>query len=160
VPTITQSATSVITADAPVVNSVQYQPTGVILTVTPRINAGGLVTLDIEQEVSDVVPTTTSDINSPTFQQRRIQTKVVVQDGETISLGGLISNSRVRGNSGIPLLQQIPILGTLFSTRTNIDSRTELLILLTPRVVNDQGDARALTEELRRKLAPPSLLLQ
>jgi general secretion pathway protein D len=119
-----------------------------------------LVTLDIEQEVSDVVPTTTSDINSPTFQQRRIQTKVVVQDGETISLGGLISNSRVRGNSGIPLLQQIPILGTLFSTRTNIDSRTELLILLTPRVVNDQGDARALTEELRRKLAPPSLLLQ
>ena len=159
VPTITQSATSVISADAPVVNSIQYQATGVILTVTPRINAGGLVTLDIEQEVSDVVPTTSSDINSPTFQQRRIQTKVVVQDGETISLGGLISDKNFRGNSGIPLLQDIPVLGPLFSTRTNTDLRTELLILLTPRVVNDQRDARALTEELRRKLAP-SLLLQ
>ncbi len=159
VPTITQSATSVISSDAPVVNSIQYQATGVILTVTPRINAGGLVTLDIEQEVSDVVPTTSSDINSPTFQQRRIQTKVVVQDGETISLGGLISDKNFRGNSGIPLLQDIPVLGALFSTRTNTDLRTELLILLTPRVVNDQRDARALTEELRRKLAP-SLLLQ
>jgi general secretion pathway protein D len=159
VPTITQTATSVISADAPVVNSVQYQATGVILTVTPRINAGGLVTLDIEQEVSDVVPTTSSDINSPTFQQRRIQTKVVVQDGETISLGGLISDKRFRENAGIPILQEIPIIGSLFSTRTNTDLRTELLILLTPRVVNNQTDARALTDELRRKLAP-SLLLQ
>ena len=159
VPTITQTATSVITADAPVVNSVQYQATGVILTVTPRINAGGLVTLDIEQEVSDVVPTTSSDINSPTFQQRRIQTRVAIQDGETISLGGLISDKRFRENSGIPLLQEIPIIGPLFSTRTNSDQRTELLILLTPRVVNNQAEARALTDELRRKLAP-SLLLQ
>lgn len=158
VPTITQSATSVITTDAPVVNSVQYQPTGVILTVTPRINAGGAVTLDIEQEVSDVVPTTSSDINSPTFQQRRVQTRVVVQDGETVSLGGLISDKRFRGNSGIPLLQDIPVLGALFSTRASSSDRTELLILLTPRVINDQQDARALTEELRRKLVPSSLL--
>jgi general secretion pathway protein D len=158
VPTITQSATSVIAPDAPVVNAIQYQATGVILTVTPRINSGGLVTLDIEQEVSDVVPTTTSSINSPTFQQRRIQTKVVVQDGETISLAGLISEKRFRQNSGIPLLQQIPVLGALFSTRTNSSARTELLVLLTPRVVSDQGDARALTEELRRKLAPSELV--
>jgi general secretion pathway protein D len=158
VPTITQSATSVITADAPVVNSVQYQATGVILTVTPRVNSGGLVTLDIEQEVSDVVPTTTSSINSPTFQQRRVQTRVVVQDGETISLAGLISEKRFKQNSGFPLLQEIPLLGALFSTQTNSSLRTELLVLLTPRVVNDQGDARALTEELRRKLAPSRLL--
>ena len=153
VPTITQTATSVITPGAPVVNAIQYQATGVILTVTPRINSGGLVTLDIEQEVSDVVPTTTSSINSPTFQQRKLQTTVVVQDGETISLAGLISEKRFRENSGIPLLQEIPILGALFSTRTNSNARTELLILLTPRVVNDQRDARALTEELRRKLS-------
>jgi general secretion pathway protein D len=158
VPTITQSATSVIAAGAPVVNAIQYQATGVILTVTPRINSGGLVTLDIEQEVSDVVPTTTSSINSPTFQQRRIQTKVVVQDGETISLAGLISEKRFRQNSGIPLLQEIPVLGALFSTRTNSSARTELLVLLTPRVVSDQSDARALTEELRRKLAPSGLV--
>ncbi len=158
VPTITQTATSVIAAGAPVVNAIQYQATGVILTVTPRINSGGLVTLDIEQEVSDVVPTTSSSINSPTFQQRRIQTKVVVQDGETISLAGLISEKRFKQNSGIPLLQEIPILGALFSTRTNSSARTELLVLLTPRVVSDQRDARALTEELRRKLAPSGLV--
>jgi general secretion pathway protein D len=157
VPTITQSATSVISAGAPVVNNVQYQATGVILTVTPRINSGGLVTLDIEQEVSDVVPTNSSSINSPTFQQRKITTKVVVQNGETISLGGMISAKKTKDNSGIPFAQDIPVLGALFSTRTNSDERTELLILLTPRVINDQRDARELTEELKRKLAPGSL---
>jgi general secretion pathway protein D len=158
VPTITQSAISVATAGAPVVNSVQYQATGVILTVTPRVNSGGLVTLDIEQEVSDVVPTTTSSINSPTFQQRRVKTRVVIQDGETISLAGLISDKKFRDNSGVPLLQEIPILGTLFSTRGKNASRTELLVLLTPRVVRDQRDARALTDELKRKLAPGAIL--
>ena len=158
VPTITQSATSVITAGAPVVNSIQYQATGVILTVTPSINFGGLVTLDIEQQVSDVVPTTTSSINSPTFQQRRIKTKVVVQDGETISLAGLISDKKFRGNSGIPFLGTIPVVGALFSTRDNSTARTELLILLTPRVLYDQRDARALTDELRQKLAPGRLV--
>ncbi|HKY19227.1 MAG TPA: type II secretion system secretin GspD [Rhizomicrobium sp.] len=158
VPTITQSATSVITAGAPVVNNVQYQPTGVILSVTPHINAGGLVTLDIEQEVSDVVPTTTSSINSPTFQQRRIKTKVIVQDGETISLAGLISEKKSSGNSGVPLLQDIPVFGTLFSTKINDRDRTELIVLLTPRVVHDQREAKALTEELKRKLTPSSIL--
>lgn len=158
VPTITQSAISVATAGAPVVNSVQYQATGVILTVTPRVNSGGLVTLDIEQEVSDVVPTTTSSINSPTFQQRRVKTRVVVQDGETISLAGLISDKKFRDNSGVPLLQEIPVLGMLFSTRGKNASRTELLVLLTPRVVRDQRDARALTDELKRKLSPGAIV--
>jgi general secretion pathway protein D len=158
VPTITQSAISVATPGAPVVNNVEYQATGVILTVTPRVNSGGLVTLDIEQEVSDVVPTTTSTINSPTFQQRKVKTKVIVQDGETISLAGLISDKKFRQNSGIPLLQEIPVLGSLFSTHGNNTARTELLILLTPRVMYNQRDARALTEELRRKLAPSNLV--
>jgi general secretion pathway protein D len=158
VPTITQSATSVITAGAPVVNNVQYQPTGVILNVTPRVNAGGLVTLDIEQEVSDVVQTTSSNINSPTFQQRRLKTKVIVQDGQTISLAGLISEHKTTGNSGVPVLQDIPVLGGLFSTKTNNNDRTELLVLLTPHVVTSEQDMRALTEELRRKLSPSAIV--
>ncbi len=158
VPTITQSATSTISAGAPVVNNVQYQPTGVILSVTPHINSGGLVTLDIEQEVSDVVQTTSSTINSPTFKQRRVKTKVIVQDGETISLAGLISENKTMGNSGVPLLQEIPVLGTLFSTKTNNRDRTELLVLLTPRVVHDQREAKALTEELKHKLSASSIL--
>ncbi|HWC63213.1 MAG TPA: hypothetical protein VG501_06295, partial [Rhizomicrobium sp.] len=158
VPTITQSATSVITAGAPVVNNVQYQPTGVILNVTPRVNSGGLVTLDIEQEVSDVVQTTSSNINSPTFQQRRVKTKVIVQDGQTISLAGLISTHKTAGNSGIPLLQDIPVLGGLFSTKTNNNDRTELLVLLTPHVVTSAQDMRALTDELKRKLSPSAIV--
>lgn len=152
VPIVTQSAVSVLTAGAPVVNSVEYRETGVILQVTPRVNSGGLVTLDIEQEVSQVVPTTSSTINSPTIQQRKIRSRVVVQDGETIGLGGLIKDSSTLSNQGLPWLTDVPVLGALFGTRGDTAARTELLVLLTPRVIRDQRSARALTEDLRAKL--------
>jgi len=86
VPIATQSAVSVITPGAPVVNTIEFRDTGVILKVTPRVNEGGLVTLSITQEVSDVTKTTSSDLNSPTIQQRKVTTSVVVQDGETVAL--------------------------------------------------------------------------
>jgi general secretion pathway protein D len=139
-------------------NSVNYFNTGVITQVTPRVNSGGLVTLDITQQVSSVAPnsgtssTSGSSINSPTFQQRAVQTRVVVQDGQTVGLAGLISDSVSRGNSGIPILKDIPVLNLLTSTQTNQRSRTELLVLLTPHVLHDQRDARALTEDLREQL--------
>jgi general secretion pathway protein D len=151
VPIISQTAQSVITADAPAVNSVEYQQTGVILTVTPRVNSGGLVTMDIDQSVSQVVATTSSSINSPTFQQRKVTSKVAVQDGDTISLAGLIQDTKTEGNSGIPILNEIPVIGDLFTTKSKIVGRTELLVLLTPRVVYDQHGAKALTEDLRNK---------
>ncbi len=158
VPIVTQSAVSVDTVGAPVVNSVAYQETGVILEVTPRVNSGGLVTLDISQEVSDVVQTSTSTIDSPTINERRIKSSIVVQDGETIGLGGLITNSVTTGNAGIPWLTNIPVLGALFGTRNNQSARTELLVLLTPRVLEDQRTARALTDDLRGKLGGLSAL--
>ncbi len=151
VPIVTQTAVSVTTVGAPVVNSVEYRETGVILQVTPRVNSGGLVTLDIEQQVSAVVPTTSSSINSPTIQQRQIRSRVVVQDGETIGLGGLIKDSRTNSNQGLPWLTDVPVLGALFGTRNNSAQRTELLVLLTPRVIQDQRGARALTEDMRAK---------
>ena len=114
VPTISQTAQSVVTTEAPIVNSVQYLSTGVILQVTPRVNSSGLVTLDIDQAVSDVSTTTTSSINSPTITQRRIVTSAIVQDGETIALGGLILDNQTNNRSGIPILSSIPILGSLF----------------------------------------------
>jgi general secretion pathway protein D len=157
VPIITQSATSVSTADAPVVNSVQYQPTGVILNVTPRIGTDGMVALDIDQEVSDVINTTSSSINSPSFDERRIKSQIAVQDGETIGLAGLIQDNKSTGNAGIPVLRSIPIVGTLFSTQNNTDLRTELLVLITPRVVHDAREARGMTEELKRKLTPSAV---
>ncbi len=157
VPIATSSAVSTLVTGAPTVNSIEYRDTGVILKVTPRVNAGGLVLLDISQEVSDVSNTSTSTLDSPTIQQRKISTSVAVQDGETLALGGLIKNEVTKLRSTIPLLGDIPILGHLFGDTGNILVRTELIVLLTPRVVRTPVDADAITRELREKmhLAPP-----
>lgn len=152
VPIVTQQAVSTVTTGAPIVNSVQYQATGVILRVTPRVNRGGVVMMDITQEVSNVTTTTSSDINSPTIQQRKIASTVAIQDGETVALGGLISDSRTRFRNGIPYLQEVPLLGNLFRDTENTDTRTELMVLITPHVVDNVEKARAITDELRRKL--------
>ncbi len=164
VPISTGSAVSTLTSGAPIVNSIEYRDTGVILKITPRVNSGGLVLLDIAQEVSDVLPApsgqtaATSGINSPTIEQRKIATSVAVQDGETIALGGLIKNEVSKGRSTVPLLGDIPVLGHLFGDTTGGLNRTELVVLLTPRVVRTPVDARAVTQELRDNIhlaAPP-----
>ena len=117
------------------------------------MNSGGLVTLDITQEVSDVATgVTTPGVNSPTFNERSITSRVVVQDGQTVGLAGLISDNDSRSNSGIPWLKDIPLLGLLAGQQNNVRGRTELLVLITPHVVHDQRDARALTEDLRDTL--------
>jgi general secretion pathway protein D len=152
VPIATQSAVSTIDPDAPIVNSISYRNTGVILTVQPRVNSSGFVTLTIEQEVSDVVATTTSGIDSPTFRNRRIKSSVTVKDGATIALGGLIRDGRTEGVQGIPVLSQIPVLGFLFGSTTDNAQRTELLVLLTPRVVRNPDEADTVTHELKQRL--------
>ena len=157
VPVLTGTATSTIAAGAPVVNSVDYHSTGVIMQVTPRVNSGGLVALDIAQEVSDVAAAATNSVQgSPTFNDQTFRTRVVVQDGQTVGMAGLIRDNASNGNSGIPFLKDIPILGTLVSTQSNSRMRTELLVLITPHVVHDQRDARALTEDLRNQLIKPA----
>ena len=160
VPVLTQSQQSTISPNAPIVNSIEYRDTGVIMLVTPRVNTGGLVSLDISQEVSDVANVTTGNINSPTFDQRLIQTPVAVQDGQTVGMAGLIRDSDSQGNEGIPGLKDVPLLGTLFSSQQNTRQRTELLVLITPHVVKDQRDARALTEDLRNQLINAGLVRQ
>jgi general secretion pathway protein D len=153
VPYLSQTSVSTITSNAPVVSSINYQQTGVIMEVTPRVNSGGLVTLDITQDVSAVqTALTTPGINSPTFSERNISSRVVVQDGQTIGLAGLITDNVTRGNQGIPWLKDVPILGLLAGTQNNTRQRTELLVLITPHVVHDQRDARALTQDLRDQL--------
>ena len=102
-----------------VVSSVQYLDTGVILSVTPHINAGGLVNMDINQEVSNASSTTTSGLNSPTISKRSAKTVVTVQSGETTVLGGLISENSSAGSTGLPFLSSIPILGALFGTQNS-----------------------------------------
>ena len=159
VPIATQEATSTTTSDAPLVNSIQYHDTGVILKVTPHVNESGLVQMDVSQEVSDVGATTSSSLNSPTIQQRKINSTVAVQDGETVALGGLIKDSRSKERSGIPVLQDIPYLGNLFGTTNNSGTRTELLVMITPHVVQGVQKLRNVTDELRRKLAATIPLL-
>lgn len=160
VPYLTQSSQSTLTNNALIVNSVDYRETGVILDVVPRVNTGGLVSLDIAQEVSDVQTTSSSTINSPTFFERRIRSRIVVQDGQTIGLAGLIRDNVSRDNTGIPYLKDIPILGSLFGTQTNTRQRTELLVLITPHVLENQRDAQALTQDLREKLFNAGLVPQ
>jgi general secretion pathway protein D len=152
VPIVTATAVSTITSNAPEVNSVQYLSTGVILTVTPRVNKGGMVMMDIDQQVAEPTTTTTSSINSPTIQQREITSSVSVADGETIALGGLFSNQVSKSKSGIPWLQDIPYLGYLFTDTNNSVSRDELMVLITPHVVDSVQKARAVTDELRHKI--------
>jgi len=145
VPIITQSATSTVTSNPLVLNNVTYKETGVVLEVTPRVNSGGYVTLDVNQSVSDVVNTTTSRIDSPTIRQRRLVSTISVKTGETILLGGLIKQGDSRENSGIPVLNELPGVGALFGSRANSSDRTELILLLTPRVISNDAEARDLT---------------
>ena len=163
VPYLSQQSQSQLTANATIVNSVNYQQTGVIMEVTPRVNSGGLVTLDIMQDVSSVAAgITTPGVTSPTFNERNVNSRVVVQDGQTVGLAGLITDSATLGNQGIPWLKDVPILGLLAGHQNNQRERTELLVMITPHVIHDQRDARALTNDLREQLinaaATPDLL--
>lgn len=148
VPITVQSSISTVGDTAPIVNSVQLRDTGVILRITPRVNKSGLVLLDVAQEVSDVVPTTSSNIDSPTIQQRRVSSTVAVHDGETIALGGLIRDSHTRSRGGVPYLRKIPLLGDLFGSTGKNNRRTELIVLITPRVIRSAQESNLMMDEL------------
>lgn len=152
VPIVTQQAVSVSTVGAPVVNSVQYRNTGVILGIVPRINEKGRVVLEIEQEVSEVGATTSSRIDSPTIQQRRLRTTVVVNDGASLALGGLMQDRSSLVRDQLPIAGEIPVFGNLFKSKTDNIRRTELLIIMTPRVVRDAHQVRAVTDEFRDRM--------
>jgi general secretion pathway protein D len=151
VPIVIQSATSTLTNNPLIVNAVQYRDTGVTLEITPRVTASGLITLEIGQEVSDVQRTTTSNIDSPTIRQRRLLTTVAVQSGETILLGGLIREENNAASSGIPVLRDIPVLGNLFGSTDNRAQRTELIVLVNPRVLRNVQEARDATQDTLRQ---------
>jgi general secretion pathway protein D len=152
VPITTQSAESVLTPGAPVVNSITYKDTGIILSIMPHINASGRVLLDLEQEVSSVVQTTSSGIDSPTIRQRRIKTSVVVQNGEGLVLGGLMEHQNTSTQSQVPLLGSIPVIGNAFKNKDSTIEKTELMIFITPTVMRTLNDARAVTDEFRRQM--------
>jgi general secretion pathway protein D len=153
VPITTQSAVSTLTAGAPIVNSVSYKDTGIILSMTPRINASGRILLDLEQEVSTVATTTSSGIDSPTIHKRQVRTSVVVNHGEALALGGLIQKSKTITKNQMPVLGDIPFLGNVFGQKDNQIVKTELIIIIIPHLMRNRNEARQVTEEFRRELA-------
>jgi general secretion pathway protein D len=148
VPIPSQQAQSTLVVGGPIVSTIEYRDTGVILTVMPRVNSSGLVTLDITQEVSDIGAANVALSGAPTINQRRITTSVIVQDGATVALGGLITDNLTKGKAGIPILSDIPIVGALFGTKNNTKERHELLVMFTPKVVRNAQDASDKTDEL------------
>jgi general secretion pathway protein D len=146
----TQAQTGVTTTG--VVNSYQYLETGILLDVTPRINSGGMVTLDINQEVSQPTAPFIAGNPNPDVATRNAKTSVQVASGETIALGGLIRENKTRSTSGIPLLSKIPVVGALFGAQEYKRDRTELVLLITPKIVSDTSQARQVTRELEDKL--------
>ena len=137
-------------------SSVSYIPTGVILDVQPRVNPGGLVYLNVQQQVSNTTGSANSQGNF-TIQQRAVGTQIAVQSGQTVLLGGLIQQNENSTDTGIPGLNRVPIIGRLFGTTNHNRNRTELIVLITPRVITSSEEAKQVTDEYQRKfesLAP------
>lgn len=160
VPIATQQVRDTTNTNAPIVNTISFKDTGIILTVKPRVSNSGQVVLDIEQEVSSVSATSTSGIDSPTISQRKIKTSVVISDGQTIALGGLIQDSSNTSTSGVPGISKVPLLGALFRNRKNTVRKTELLVLITPRVIRNGQESRSITAELRRRISGPNSVIE
>jgi general secretion pathway protein D len=132
------------------IGQVEYKDTGVILNVRPRVNPGGLVYLNINQVVSAPGQKDTTTGNFP-IQQREVATQVAVQSGQTVLLGGLIKQDEGITDTGIPGLNRIPVFGRLFGSTTRSRNRTELIVLITPRVITNGEDAKQITDEYQRK---------
>jgi len=133
------------------VQSIEYRDTGVKLSVTPSVNAGGMVTMDIEQSVTDV-GNADAVSNERSFLERSIKSKVAVRSSESVVLGGLILENRSVGSSGVPFLHEIPILGGLFGNKVQENTRTELLVIITPRVIYSESELRAVSTEMREQM--------
>jgi general secretion pathway protein D len=159
VPVSTQQTAAIEVPNAPIISSIRFRDTGVILKVIPRVNSNGLVTMDIEQEISAVVPQPGGPTLTPTISQRRIASTISVYSGQMVALGGLISEQHNRDKSGLPIINRVPILGEIIGSNERGAKRTELIVFIRPQVIRDPRDARDVAEELRSRLksmeAPP-----
>lgn len=146
-----KSATTVSDSGSLTTESIQYKDTGVDLAVTPTVNAGDMVSMVIEQGITDVGPVDDAT-GQRSFMHRQISSQVAVRSGETIILGGLIRDNKTNARSGIPVLHELPVVGNLFGSTTIETVRTELLVMITPRVVRSEADARAVGSEVRTRM--------
>jgi len=150
VPLVTSSTN--VTGTTDIQRTVQYKDIGIILKVKPQVNDSGLVSMEITQEVSSLGNSITIGSDSaPTLNKTEASTNLVAQDGQTIIIGGLIRDDTSKNTSGIPFLSKIPLIGWLFGDWSDVDSRTELVILLTPRVIRTQAEAAGVTNDYVNK---------
>jgi len=158
VPIITSQQTTTGTVTLPgqtgVLQTVQYRNTGVILKVKPVIHSGDQIDLEVQQEVSAAQSTNTGVNVSPTFSTRKLETKLTLRNGATVMMGGLISNNAGKGNAGVPYLKDLPLFGQLFGSQNTTNSKTELVVLITPYILNDSHDAETMTNAFRSMLGP------
>jgi general secretion pathway protein D len=154
VPISTGTATVLSNSSTPIVNQIELLNTGVILKVLPHVNANGSIQLEVDQEVSSVVNANNNaqQTLTPTISQRRIHSTVAVMSGQTVLLGGLISDNTQNTRSGIPGLSDIKVLGALFGTTDNTKTRSEIIIFIRPQLVRNSIDARSVTQEFRERL--------
>jgi general secretion pathway protein D len=144
-------AGTVGTVNNAVTTTSSYIDTGVLLQVTPHVNAGGLVTLEVQAEVS-VAGTTANPCDAPPINTRSVQTLLAVPSGQTMVMGGLILEDKENSSAGLPLLARIPVLGGLFGNQELKNNRTELVLFITPRVVENEADYRSVIDNLRRRM--------
>lgn len=140
-----------VTVGGNVTTSIEYKDTGVLLAVTPSVNSGDMVSMTINQSVTDVGQIDIAT-GQRSFLNRQIGSRVAVRSGEALVLGGLIRDNATKGSTGIPLLSSIPVIGALFGTQTSDGNRTELLVVITPRVVRTPHDAREVGVEMRDRM--------
>jgi general secretion pathway protein D len=150
VPITVRQSQSVEDPRSPIINQIEFRNTGIILTVTPRIGQNDAVTMQIEQEISNV--NGGQNTLTPTISKRKIASSISVVSGQTVLLAGLISQNRESGRNGIPGLGRLPGVGGLFSSRTKAEGRTELVVLIRPVVVRNGEDAQSVAEEFRGRL--------
>lgn len=156
VPIITSQTTSnqLTAGSTNLLQSVEYRNTGVLLTVKPTVFSDNRVDLDINQEVSQAQPAQSgSGVNSPSIFQRKIKTTLTLKDGGSVVLGGLVSNQTTTGNNGVPILKDIPVLGNLFKSSSRDHTRTELVVIIVPYIIEDNHQAEEITRDIVRDLS-------
>jgi general secretion pathway protein D len=142
-------------------NTISNESTGTTLSITARINSSGVVTMMIDQNVSSpITGSSPGGISSPSFQTRSFSTQVTVQDGDTIAIGGFIQEQDSNVTTGIPVLDKIPLLGALFSSKSIVKARTELIVFLTPRVIYDTNQMADATDEIKSNMKKMQKMMQ
>ena len=153
IPVVTGTTQSTDTANAPITQTVQYRKTGVLLSIKPTVQANGVVDLLVNQELSEATDTSSSTENlTPTINNRKVKTSITLRDGGSVMLAGLISSSKGKGDTGVPILGDLPWIGWMFKSQSTTVNRTELVVMIIPYVIRDFNEAQTLTERYRQQL--------